>query len=427
LIFGSSSRRNTFAVNSTSGQPDFHCPGEPAAISRAVHLARLADGYPSCRQCQFRDDTDGLSTRATRKIPAEAVPRTVGDFFSDRGADGRLHEGFDAPLAGRLAASFGVLLRDETTADRNPMVVVASDARGATQPHYAAVVEQLRWAGCDLIELGAAPCPALAWAVARLAAQGGLYLGNAGSQPHAATVRFFATAGRPRDGQTQIAPIARGVETPPDRPTRTWGTATRTAALADYQAQFAEAFHGLRPLRFMLHTTCRPSGQMVERLLADTACRVVLEASDASMPLDRIADPLGHFSVSLDADGCRLRLWNERGEPVSFDRLFLAVRASRSTTGPAVIDRNLDDSLIAQVRNLGFTVVPCGPTPGEIHAAMVDSAAALGADAAGRIWYGDSDGFAAPDALATLAILLAELSRSDRPTSQVLDAAASRP
>lgn len=41
-------------------EPQYVCPGETHAISRAVHLSRLAAFYPKCRECPQRQETGQL-------------------------------------------------------------------------------------------------------------------------------------------------------------------------------------------------------------------------------------------------------------------------------------------------------------------------------------------------------------------------------
>jgi hypothetical protein len=69
-----------------------------------------------------------------------------------------------------------------------------------------------------------------------------------------------------------------------------------------------------------------------------------------------------------------------------------------------------------------LTLHRCGPLPSEVHAAMISSGATLGADRAGRVWYGEAGSRAVVDALVTLTLLLGILSDDDRPLSEVLDA-----
>ena len=91
-----------------------------------------------------------------------------------------------------------------------------------------------------------------------------------------------------------------------------------------------------------------------------------------------------------------------------------------------VLGEGTDQGLAAALEQRGLAVERCGPLPSEMHAAMVADGAALGADRAGRIWYGEAGGSVIADALASLALVLGRLSEGDRPLSAVLDAGGGR-
>lgn len=418
-------------MTSSRTQREFQCPGEPAGINRAVHLARLADGYPACRECGHRDDVEGLTERSRKRIPGPRVKKRPADFLADEGVWGELHNGFDSILAGRFAAGFGMLLREEVgSGEAHPCVAAATDGRAVTQRHFARIVEQLRWAGCDVVELGSVPCPALPWAMGETGADGGIYLGNPQGDPHRAGMRLYGRGGRLITGLASLQAVSDRVEEEPARPVRTSGKAEQADVLDSYTSRFSEYFHGLRPLRFGLHVSCRPAGGCVERLLSATACRMVLHESETAVPAGPLPEAAGHFAAAMEDDGQRLRLWDERGRPVAFETLFLLI-AGRVYGGElsgrtVVLGEGTGQVLAAALEQRGPVVERCGPLPSEMHGAMAAHRAALGADKSGRIWYGEAGGSVIADALATLALVLSRLSEGDRPLSAVLDAEAAR-
>ena len=67
---------------------EYLCPGEKHAVSRAVHLGRLARFYPACRQCKHRHDTGTLSPRQIARFD-ETQPRgQSAPLFHAEGAEG---------------------------------------------------------------------------------------------------------------------------------------------------------------------------------------------------------------------------------------------------------------------------------------------------------------------------------------------------
>ena len=421
------SRQERLPAISQSDHYDFQCPGEPARISRAVHLARLADGYPACARCQHREDVAGLPERVRKKVPTAQRPKRLGDFVYPHGLQGSLHEGFDPRFAGRFAAGFGLTLRDSPDMrERYPTIAVASDGRPATQRHFAGAVEQLRWVGCNVLELGPVPCPALSWAIGELDLDGGLYLGNPTGQAQGAGIRFVGRNAEPIVGPETLQAICRLAASEPDRPVRTSGDARRADAISLYESRFVDSFHGLRPLRFLFHTTCPPAGTCLARLLEDTACKMVLRESDSAIPEMPLSETVGHFAAAIDDDGRRCRVWDERGTPVPFETLFLLLvrQVCQDTLSdqPLVVEDGLPRTLASVLEQWGLNIHGCGSLPSDIHAAMVSTGAALGADTTGHIWYGDSEGRAIADGLGVVTDVLGKLSEGDRPLSEVLDA-----
>jgi len=329
-------------------------------------------------------------------------------------------------VAGRFAAGFGLLLRDGAEmAKQYPSVAVASDGRPVVQRHLAECVEQLRWAGCHVIELGSVPCPALPWSIEELEVDGGLYLGNPAENAHTAGVRFFGGKGEPITGLTSLRPICARAEGTLNRPVRVSGEATRADAMSLYESRFADSFHGLRPLRFLLHTTCRPAGVCLKRLLAETACRMTLQESDRGIPGKSLPESGGHFAAAIDDDGRRCRLWDERGIPVPFEKLLLLLVRIICGDEPSgrgvVVEDGLSQTLLSAPKQSGLIVRDCGSLPSDVYTAMVGSGAVLGADSTGHIWYGEPGGRVIADALGTLTLVLGKLSDGDRPFSEVLD------
>ncbi|MHB8903425.1 MAG: hypothetical protein ACYC6Y_32070, partial [Thermoguttaceae bacterium] len=171
--------------------------------------------------------------------------------------------------------------------------------------------------------------------------------------------------------------------------------------------------------------TCRPLQPCVERLLDATACRMLFRQTPRPLPDTPLAEPPGHLAVAVDDDGRRCRVWDERGQPVPFDRLLLLlariVLPAAPQRRPVVLDEALPPALSATLRHRGLDVRHCDRLPGQMYAAMSDSGAARGADRPRRLWYAEPGKPPIADALVTLALLLARLSQTDAPLSQVLD------
>jgi phosphomannomutase/phosphoglucomutase len=330
-----------------------------------------------------------------------------------------------------MAAALGIFLkrqRDSRQPDsndpRSPQVVVAGDDRPIAPQLVAAVVEGLRWAGCDVVDLGSATAPCLAFALVQRKAAGGLLVGNPRGNPQTVGLKFWT------DGPASMTPggtleaIRALFETPPARPQRRYGHLSRLSAENDYLDPLAQHYHGLRPLEFIVDTTCLPLVRYLQRLVVPTACRLIWRPS----AMDRESKPPpaagAHFAVHVDDDGERCRLADERGRPVAPRRLLALLARhlpSDGPQGPIVLEEGTPGRAVDEIRSLGRQVRIGDPRRSEMHRAMRDHRAILGGGPTGHYWFPSAAGHYAADALALLSHLLKTLSQTDRPLSAVLD------
>jgi hypothetical protein len=281
---------------------EYRCPGESSPISRGLHLGRLARFYPACRRCSHRDDTGTLSPKQVERL-AEARRRDRRDpLFHAEGAAGVYLNDLDPKKAGRMAAALGVLLvGGQPELAEPPVAVIAPDGRPLAPEILAAVGEGLRWAGCNVVEIGPATAASTAFAVDYLQCAGGILVGNPLGRVHTVGLKFWAHGARPvsqagrisnpssdrspsglseadyrssppasssgADYKSALQPscatlslnaIRRLYETGVDRPTRKSGGLERFQAEPHYLEGLADHYHALRPLRFALKSGSPP-------------------------------------------------------------------------------------------------------------------------------------------------------------------------
>ena len=231
----------------TEQAEEYRCPGERQAISRAVHLGRMAAFYPPCRRCPHREDAGSLSPRQVEQLAETAEQRRPRPLFHDEGAAGVFLDELSPADARRMAAAFGAAVRDERKSENgegrrgksenggddgnerwepsihpsslipHPSVVLAGDGRPISAELVAAAADGLRWCGCDVIDIGPATAACLAFAIhpshgrqvhvfgpasigrkrflAKMA--GGIMVGNPGFAPHEVGVQFWTAGPRP--------------------------------------------------------------------------------------------------------------------------------------------------------------------------------------------------------------------------------------
>ena len=422
---------------------EYRCAGQSAPISRAVHLGRLARFYPACRQCPRRDETGTLSGRLVKRLAETRRRGQSRPLWDGEAAVGVYGNEMTPSLARSLASALGLTLLDQTHDDgQPPAAIVAGDGRPLATELLAAVSEGLRWSGCNVVDIGAASVPCLAFAISHLRCAGGVHLGNPGGRAETVGLRFWTAGPRPLSSAALPEsifpakvgcgpqPIVARIEAGLNRPTRKFGSLGRFQADEPYLAALAPSYHALRPLRFVLDAPCRPLAGYVRRLTAPVACEP-LPCPARDQLAEQVRRESAHFGVRLDADGETCQLWDERGQPVDGESLLLLLAAASAagtdkplapgeSKGVVVVEEATSASTVRRLGRQGRRVVACPALRAEIYDACRQSHAILGGGPSGRFWYALEDHPVA-DALVSLTLLLARLSRSDRPLSQVLE------
>jgi len=411
-------------------EAEYCCPGEKIVISRAVHLGRLAEFYCRCRHCRHRDDRALLSARRARQL-AECWQRPEpGPLFWEEGAAGVYGNELGPAQSRRMAAALGVWLREELAgAGRPPVAVVAGDGRPMMPELVAAAAEGLRFAGCHVIEIGPATAACTASAIHVTEADGGILIGNPGRGGRTVGLKFWGAGGRPLSAGGPVERIRELFHAGPDRPTRRFGSLRRFPAQDHYLATLAPHFHALRPLRVVVETACPTVLRFLEKLCGRVACRVLPGPVSGAGPNAAIRGPAAHFAVRIEDDGERAALWDERGREVACERWFLLLAGTLLSEQPGravVLEQGWLPSVADAVRAMGGCPVWGGAFRARMDQAMRAHRAVLGGGPSGRFWHFVPDGYASADALRTVTLALTILSQSDRPLSEVLDAATAR-
>lgn len=428
------------ATTHASTHESFHCPGERHPIDRATHLGRLASYFPACRGCPCRHDTQGLASLEVRQRAELERRHGTLPAFAEEGFAGTAAGGFETSTVGRVAAALGVmLLRDVKPGAAPPQVVVGCDGHWSTAELLASACGGLQWTGCRTIEGGATSSPALASLQNHLGAQAALWIGNASGEPGALALKAWGGGGRPwsRPGELDLLDETWNAETL-ERPRRTSGGAGRAQVAQVYLPTLEPLLHALRPLRFVLDTTCQPLLRTWQVLRNSTACEAIAcaapaapksksSASDpAALHAARLAETVrasgAHFGVWVDGDGECCQLVDESGQAVDSAALLLALAqyVCRCQQGArVVIDSAMPADAERALTALGVTTIRAPRTRQAMFESFVAEGATLGGSSCGRFWFATTP--PAPDALLALCFWLQVLSQSDRPASRVLD------
>lgn len=142
----------------------YRCPGESAAITREVHLARLESGYSGCGDCVWNDCRPADQTaNSTQQKLDNSIRRT------STGVRGPYLNAMDRFRAAQVAAilashisrvSFvrsavgAAAIEGVTAATVTARICVGYDGRAGSQDLFAGVVSAVLQNGCDVIDAG---------------------------------------------------------------------------------------------------------------------------------------------------------------------------------------------------------------------------------------------------------------------------------
>ena len=261
----------------------FRCPGEAYSISRAVHLGRLASYYPACRECAHRADARLLPAPIMRGWSEVLNRPEVAASFTAEGYEARSTGALTIDDVRAVALALGTVAwqsaawRSRAAATSVPRVLLGGDGHWSTADLVHAASEALLWAGCRAVDVGAVTTPALACGAQARGCDAALWIGNATGMPHAIALRCFG-GGRPWSSPGELDAVRTLVASLPQRPKRGGGGVERAEVTEDYLAPLEPWFHALRPLRFVVDTTCEPWLASMNRLANRAACEIVRAA-----------------------------------------------------------------------------------------------------------------------------------------------------
>ncbi len=406
----------------------YHCPGERAPISRAVHLGRLAQYYPPCRKCVHGRHAEGLSPRRARRLAELRNRRGERPLFDAEGAGGTWLNDLKPAAVRALGQAFGLWLRENQRGHSagQPLAVMAGDGRAPAAELLAALGDGLRWAGCQVIEAGLATAACVGLAIGRSGAAGGVLVGNPAIGADEVRLSFFDDQALPLSAGGGLEALEALLVEPVSRPARRLGTLRRVQIEEDYLRKLGPWYHGLRPLRVVLDAASPGPAELLQRLIAPTACRFVRSRVGAGQFGEEVRRQQAHLGVRIDGNAERCEVFDETGGCVPDEQwlvLLARCRLAQRTGAPIVLGGNSPAGLKTALGRLGLEVQLVPDSRRELTRAARSAGALLAGDAAGRCWL-DLAGPAMADALQVVTLLLSVLSQSDRPLSQVLREAA---
>ncbi len=361
--------------------PQYQCPGDSYPISQPVHLSRLANFHPKCRECRHSEDTASLSPSLLRQFDETRRRAFESSIFSDVGVLGVYRNQIDVTIVRRIAIAMGLACCDRIE-DRLPHLVLASDGRPEIAELVAVASEGLRRTGCEVIDIGGATAACIQAAIADLRADGGMMVGNPTNDRRNIGLRFWSAGARPITRDCGLLEIQALYERGTRRGVREMGPIRRVRVEADYLGSLAPLYHALRPLRLVVDTVSSPVQRYWSALSSSVNCQMRW--------VDTPAQPRGDTPAQLPAN----------------------------TAPPGL----LATTVLREKAHFGMAI----SGDGVLLAVLDEQAQAISPEVLGRVFDGGADDLPSSiwsdlDGIESISRLLKLISRDDRPLSRVLD------
>jgi len=402
---------------STEAATEYRCPGETQSISRSVHLGRLTRFYAGCLDCPHRHEAETFSVRKNKQLDQWSSRRRDRLAFQDDSIVGGYPQHLGPRQAGKIATAYGSFLRHQPRpAAARPTISIANDGSPSAAVIQASMIEGLRFAGCDVVDVGLITAPVMVRAIADLEYGGGVLIGAATQGAPQVVLRLFGAGGLPLSRNGSLDEIQRQYETGAIRGTRSAGSLRREQVTTRYLDGMRGHFHALRPLRFIMSTPSRLVREYGARLIADVGCTNLAAEEAIDSPAnaeptslegnlsERVVAQRADFGIEIDAAGQSCQVVDELGNDV--------------------VPHALLRHLVPSVAGRTSSQQPIEPHPQPTDRAqqtfewLLETDSSAYAAAGGQFWFADPT--PAVDGLRLLAHLLILLSRSDRPLSEVL-------
>lgn len=332
-----------------------------------------------------------------------------------------------------LGHAFGTIVVEH----KGRRVAVGRDGRLSSPALANAVIEGLRAAGIDVLDVGGCPTPALYFAVHHLDADGGIMITGSHNPPDYNGFKMmlgqgpFFGAGIQRLGRI----AAEGAFT------KGAGGVERVDVLDAYADRLLRDYRPGRDLTAVWDCGNGAAGPVVEALAARLpgTHRVLFPEVDGTFPnhhpdptvpetleilREAVADAGADLGIAFDGDGDRIGVIDEKGRVLWGDQL-LAIYATEvlaEQPGATVIaDVKASQVLFDRVAELGGQPLMWRTGHSLIKTKMAETGAPLAGEMSGHLFFKDRY-YGFDDALYAAIRLLSLLARADVPVSAMRDA-----
>ncbi len=351
------------------------------------------------------------------------------------GVRGIVGETFTPELAVDFAEAYGTYL------DRG-RILVCRDTRPSGPMIRSAVLAGLLGAGCDVVDLGICPTPSMQLAVKWLQADGGIAI-TAGHNPGQWNALKFVRADglylNSTQGEELLDIFHQG-----EFARATWDTIKQVVQTADpieehikvLEESFAADAIKAKKLTVAVDCCNGACSFLSPKWLARLGCEVLAVNDDPNAPFPHTPEPkletmaqlcavvkAGHAAIGFahDADGERLGIVTDRGEPLS-EEMTLAIAADirlRKKKGVVVTNVSTSGAVDIIAARHGGTVVRTPVGQAYISEGLIENSGVLGGEGSGGITVPEVH--LTHDSAAAIGLILEYLAQSGERISDLVD------
>ncbi|HKO62032.1 MAG TPA: hypothetical protein VJV03_12790, partial [Pyrinomonadaceae bacterium] len=350
------------------------------------------------------------------------------------GVRGIVGETFTPEVAVGFSQAFGTYLD-------GGRILVCRDTRASGPMVRAAVIAGLLAAGCEVIDLGVSPTPSLQLAVKWLKADGGIAI-TAGHNPSQwNALKFVRSDGlylNPTQAEELLDIFHQG-----EFAKATWDRIKPAIERQDPIEHHIERLKSVfdvraiqqRKLKVAVDCCNGACWQLIPRWLMELGCEVLVINDDPTAPFPHPPEPkpetmaqlsavvkAGHADLGFahDADGERLGLVNELGQPLSEELTFAVAARIRLEQNPGTVVTNVSTTgAVEQIAaTYGSNVIRTPVGQAYISEAMIEFNGVIGGEGSGGVTVPELH--PTHDSAAAVGVILEGLARTGKSISDFI-------
>ena len=420
------------------GDDQRHCPGEKYTISEAVCRGRRYRHYPKCKGCVFNDDeTPATATRGCETMP---IPDAIFKAYDIRG---KVPAQVNEDVAWRIgyATAQHLLSRDEVAKARGEhakAIVVGHDMRPSSEAISRACIEGVLATGADCVAVGEIETPAIYYAVGSLQAAGGIMITASHNPAEYNGFKITAAGVKPVGEQSGLKDIQRIAQAIGQVGGPLKGKLVHHDLSSGYVLHIRRFAEGVRPMKIVMDASNGMASKWTPSILRDLSIDVTplyfersgrfvhepnpLRDENIADLREKVIETQARLGVCFDGDADRCVVVDENGDRVGGDTLtaLLAREFLKKEPGASIIyDLRSSWTVREEVERLGG--VPRRERVGHsfMKAALRKYNAPFGGELSGHFYYRDN--FYCDSGIITFIKVLAVVSQSDLPFSEILE------